>query len=195
MEPSNACKKRTGAGHRLDEEVIGRLRIGDVMVLVSAGEDPRPLPGVLAADPRRCSGCGLCELACSLYHVGSIDPVGSRIRVVEWGPDGFLPVFCQQCAQAPCRAACPVDAISWDDGTGRVVVDYRRCVSCTMCVAACPFGAMQFDRERRIVFKCDLCDGNPQCIHFCETGALTFTDAHRIQYPKMRSAACIMRRY
>jgi len=35
-----------------------------------------------------------------------------------------------------------------------------------MCVTACPFGAMSFDSIGKKVIKCDLCDGDPQCVRF-----------------------------
>jgi len=46
-----------------------------------------------------------------------------------------------------------------------------------MCVAICPFGAMSFDNLSKQVIKCDLCDGDPQCVRFCETQAVTYVDA------------------
>ena len=186
----------TPPGHAIPEETVVRLKKGDPSVLIPGDGDIQPTPKVLAVDPQKCNGCKLCEIACSLFHDGEVDPARSRIHVLEWNLKGiFLPVFCQHCADAPCRAACPKDAISWQDDWGRVVIDYDRCVSCQMCVAACPFGAIGFDKAREVVFKCDLCNGQPQCVNFCEPGALTFAYADRIPNPRIRHAAGIMRRY
>ncbi|MFO7666206.1 MAG: 4Fe-4S dicluster domain-containing protein [Desulfobacterales bacterium] len=183
-------------GHTIPEDTVVRLKKGDLSVLIPKDENIQAIPKVLAVDPQKCNGCRLCEIACSLFHDGEIDPSRSRINVVEWNLKGiFLPVFCQHCADAPCKAACPKDAILWKDDWGRVVIDYDRCVSCQMCVAACPFGAIGFDKSREVVFKCDLCGGQPQCVNFCEPGAITFTYADRIPYPRIRKAAGIMRRY
>ena len=86
-------------------------------------------------------------------------------------------------------AVCPREAIFRDDAAGRVLVDYERCISCKMCVAACPFGAMGFDAERRTVFKCDLCDGDPQCVRFCFPGALSVLPEQQQGYASARAAA------
>ena len=153
-------------------------------------------PKVLAIDPQKCNGCKLCEIACSLFHVVKLILPGHESMSSNGILEGiFLPVLCQHCADAPCKAACPKDAISWQDDWGRVVIDYDRCVSCQMCVAACPFGAIGFDKAREVVFKCDLCDGQPQCVNFCGPGALTFAYADRVPNPRIRHAAGIMRRY
>jgi Fe-S-cluster-containing dehydrogenase component len=184
------------SGRVLSDELVLRLKKGDVSALFPAEGNIQPVPRVLAADPRKCNGCKLCETACSLFHEGEINMERSRIRILNWDLEGvFLPVLCQQCAYAPCRAACPKEAISWREDWGRVMIDYDRCISCRMCAAACVFGAIRFDKAREMVFKCDLCGGQPQCVSFCEPGALTFTYADRVPFRRIREAAGIRRRY
>jgi Fe-S-cluster-containing hydrogenase component 2 len=39
------------------------------------------------------------------------------------------------------------------------------------------------------VFKCDLCDGDPQCVRFCEEKAVDFVDADEVCLLKTRDAA------
>ena len=48
------------------------------------------------------------------------------------------------------------------------------------CVKACPFGAMRVDPHTGHVFKCDLCEGDPECAKWCPTGALQFVDTKTI---------------
>jgi Fe-S-cluster-containing hydrogenase component 2 len=179
----------------LSQETIERLKSGDPAVLVQPSPKTAAHPKVLSIHPQKCNGCGLCELACSLAHCGEADPERSRIKIIDFSDrDIFLPVCCQHCADAPCKNACPKEAISWHDDWGRIMIDYQRCVSCQTCVAACPYGAVRFHRQRQMVFKCDACDGNPQCVHFCEPGALTYTDADKLQQQRTREAACRLRR-
>jgi len=35
----------------------------------------------ITVDRKRCSGCHLCELVCSLFHGGSVNPEKSAIRI------------------------------------------------------------------------------------------------------------------
>ncbi len=42
----------------------------------------------------------------------------------------------------PCKASCPVDAISMDNDD-LAVIDQERCINCAACQAACPFGAIE----------------------------------------------------
>ena len=41
----------------------------------------------------------------------------------------------------------------------------------------------------RKVFKCDLCDGDPQCVRFCDVKAVDYIDADRVAVDKKRLAA------
>ena len=145
---------------------------------------------VLKIDFEKCTGCRLCELVCAVKHAHVSNPMRSRIRVVKWEADGvYVPMACQQCQDAPCLNACPAKAIWRDAEMGRVAVDYDRCIGCRTCVSVCPFGAMHFDTLDRKVIKCDLCDGDPQCVRFCEVKAVEFVDAGDVSGHKRREAA------
>ncbi len=65
-------------------------------------------------------------------------------------------------------------AIQKELKTGLVTVDQEKCVGCKLCVLACPFGNMGFSEERHLPVKCDLCDGDPQCVFYCSPEAITF---------------------
>ena len=144
---------------------------------------------MLVVDPERCTGCRLCEITCSVKHTGFSNPARARIHVIKWDNVGFyLPMSCQQCQDAPCMAVCPKEAIYRDQELDRVMVNYDLCIGCKMCVSACPFGAMGFDADRGRVFKCDLCDGDPQCVRFCDMKAVDYVETAKLQYPKMREA-------
>jgi Fe-S-cluster-containing hydrogenase component 2 len=123
-------------------------------------------------------------------HEGVSNPARSRIKVIKWEWEGrYVPMSCQQCESAPCQAICPVKAISRDETLNRVMVDYDTCIGCRMCVAVCPFGAMGFDRLGKKVIKCDLCDGDPQCVRFCETEAVQYVEASEQNINKLLGAA------
>ena len=145
---------------------------------------------VLMIDYEKCTGCRLCELVCSVRHEGVSNPSRSRITVVKWEAEGiYIPMTCQQCEDAPCVAVCPVKALYHDEELGRVMIDYERCIGCRTCISVCPFGGMGFDWVAKRVIKCDLCDGDPQCVRFCEVGALEYVEAEKVGAFKRRGAA------
>ena len=43
--------------------------------------------------------------------------------------------------ERPCKKACPVDAITYDE-YGICVIDEKKCIQCGMCIHSCPFGAI-----------------------------------------------------
>jgi Fe-S-cluster-containing hydrogenase component 2 len=144
----------------------------------------------LYIDYQKCTGCRLCELVCAVSHDGISNPVRSRIRVMKWEEEGtYIPMACQQCQDAPCQNVCPVKAISTDEKLGRVMVDQDICIGCRSCVSICPFGAMNYNPIDRRVHKCDLCDGAPQCVLFCEVKAVDFIESGDISLLKTRAAA------
>jgi Fe-S-cluster-containing hydrogenase component 2 len=143
----------------------------------------------LKIDLEKCVGCRTCEMVCSAKHEGVISPYRSRIRVIREKEWEGVPMTCAHCQEPQCAAVCPVKAISRDETLGRTVVDYDRCIGCRMCVAACPFGAMNFDSFANRVAKCDLCDGDPECAKFCAYKTLTYVDVSELATDKRRAAA------
>ena len=145
---------------------------------------------IIVVEPSKCTGCRLCEIVCSAGKHGAVNPTRARITVVKWESVCLeTPMLCQQCEAAPCMAICPVKALTLDEVLSRVNIDYDKCIGCRFCVAVCPFGAMGIDPADRKVIKCDLCDGEPKCVAFCETKALQYVDASLVNRTKMRLAA------
>ena len=67
--------------------------------------------------------------------------------------------------------------------------DSTKCIGCRLCVAVCPFGAMNYNAIDKKVFKCDLCEGEPNCVRFCEVKAIDYVDADQLSMSKKRDAA------
>ena len=118
----------------------------------------------------RCSGCRLCEVACSLRHEGIVWPEASRIRVFMLTPGAEFPHFCVQCHDYPCVKACPYDALSTDENTGAVKVDIEKCTACGACIRACPGAIPRIHPSGDHIIICDLCDGDPECVKACTMG-------------------------
>lgn len=147
-------------------------------------------PRSLVINYEKCTGCRQCEMVCSVFHEGVSNPARARIKVEKWEWEGlYIPMTCCQCVDAPCLNICPVKAISRDGSTGVVRVDSDVCIVCRSCVAVCPFGAMGYNPRDMKVFKCDLCDGNPQCVRFCDVKAVDFLEPARESLGKKREAA------
>jgi len=127
----------------------------------------------LEINAEKCTGCRICENFCSFHHERAVWPERSRITIVAQGDEGpFTPNVCRQCEDAPCAAACPVEAITLNEITGAWVVDAEECIACGACVEACPYGAIFLDEELGVALKCDLCGGEPECAAMCPTGAI-----------------------
>lgn len=123
--------------------------------------------------PHKCVACKTCMLACSMGKTGKCSLVDANVNVVTFDEEGFYsPVACFQCEEAWCMAVCPAGAISVDPDTGAKIVDEHKCVACRMCTVACPFGNVRIRNGKSK--KCDLCDGDPRCVRFCPTHALTY---------------------
>jgi carbon-monoxide dehydrogenase iron sulfur subunit len=136
----------------------------------------------LTVHPEKCSGCRICEMACSGAHLGVFNPRKALLRIeIDRSPRIEtelsridVPVVCLQCDPAPCAEACPVEAIVKAE-TGAWVVDKERCTGCGLCVDACTQGMISVDSGQRIAIKCDLCQGSPTCVSYCPMEALVFS--------------------
>jgi carbon-monoxide dehydrogenase iron sulfur subunit len=143
----------------------------------------------LIFSPDQCTGCGLCELICSLGHTETCNPARSRIRIVRMEQKGVnIQTFCQQCEDAACIAACPVSAIAHQESTGAIEIDHELCILCDECIAACPFKAIYRDGIDEKIIACDLCGGDPRCVKYCETKAIEFLEKDPIAMQKKKDS-------
>lgn len=153
--------------------------------------------GTIEVTYSACTGCRLCEMACSIFHEGTVWPEASRIRVEQYYPGPLdIPVICHRCFERYCVASCPTEALSWDAAAEVVRLDASACVQCGACYEACPHsGAIVPHPGTKLPIQCDLCDGQPRCAEACPTGCLawvegsSFSPAHYV----LRSPAAIAR--
>ena len=138
---------------------------------------------VLVVDYDKCTGCRICEIMCSLAKSGEANPQKSRIRIIKVQEVANMipvPVVCMHCEKPPCEAVCPMGAISTDSLTKTRRIDEEKCIGCSACVYACPFGAIAVDRFVGYAFTCNLCDGDPICAKFCPTEAIQYIDSDEV---------------
>ena len=141
--------------------------------------------------PELCTGCRICEMACSFARSGEFGPFKSAIWIWKDEEKGIdLPVFCRHCLRPPCQKVCPVGApqdgpIRRDSQSGAVILSTSNgCIGCLECLRTCPFAAIRMDPQKEELVKCDLCGGQPQCVEWCPTGAIRFVAANIPDLPQ-----------
>lgn len=145
----------------------------------------------LFIDYTLCFGCYACEIACKQENNLPVGPKWISVKTV--GPRkingklvmDYIPMTCMHCSNAPCIPACPEDAIIKQDD-GIVLISSELCIGCLACLQVCPFGALQFNSERDIVEKCNLCMHRlekglkPACVQTCPAEAIYFGNINEI---------------
>jgi Fe-S-cluster-containing dehydrogenase component len=131
-------------------------------------------------DYSRCIGCQACVQACaecdthrgiSLIHLETIQ----RADSVQTAPQ-----VCMHCENPICAQVCPADAIKkTPDGVVQSALK-PRCIGCSNCVLACPFGVPRYLAAPDQMMKCDMCydrtsvGKKPMCATVCPSQALAY---------------------
>ena len=146
-------------------------------------------------DPSRCIGCQACVQACGECDTHKGTPM-IHLEFIDRGDSTqTTPVVCMHCENPTCAQVCPADAIKKTaDG---VVQSARkpRCIACSNCVLACPFGVPKMKSDFELMMKCDMCydrtsEGKrPMCATVCPSQALFFGTREEIAALRPRSRA------
>ena len=144
-------------------------------------------------DMTKCIGCRSCEVACNEQNGNPADILWRRFGEIEGGtyPDTqrhYLSMGCNHCLDADCVKGCPVDAYTKDPITGIVLHSADACIGCQYCVWNCPYSVPQFNPERGIVGKCDMCHGRltdglePACANACPEAAIEIEIVNMLEW-------------
>ena len=167
-----------------------------------------------------CIGCGSCVVACKTENNVPKEPFYFRtwverylikkddsvvIHSINGGSENisdgikekdilrsfFVPKLCNHCDNPPCAQVCPVGA-TFKTEDGIVLVDEYRCIGCSYCLQACPYGARYIHPSTRTADKCTLCYHRinkglaPVCVEVCPTQARVFGDLESGASPLVR---------
>ena len=159
--------------------VLGHA-VDSVTDRLGSGQYIRP-PGALpeAAFLAACTRCGECERVCP---VQAIHMLGTETGLAAGTPALDVNLrACVMCADMPCAAACPTDALEVPDSLwadvrmARIEINIDRCIAyqdmeCGVCARTCPVGndALALDAIGRPVVGA-ACTGCGVCINACVT--------------------------
>ncbi|WP_325392299.1 4Fe-4S dicluster domain-containing protein [Desulfitobacterium sp.] len=132
-------------------------------------------------------GCHACTAACKVEN--GVPNGNFRIWVEEGEKEIVpnqmaslkLPRQCNQFRKAPCERVCPVGATYYSED-GVVLIDSKRCIGCSFCVAACPYDARFINPKTHSAEKCTFCYHRlevgllPACVSTCVGNARIFGD-------------------
>lgn len=152
-------------------------------------------------DPSRCIGCRACEAACRECDTHK----GESMIMIDFNERAWSvatqPTLCMHCEDpvAPCAQVCPAVAILITPDGVVQQAEPSRCIGCSNCVYACPFGVPKFDTEAKLMKKCNLCydrtsrDLAPWCAVACPTQAIWYGNYEEFVGARQGSAVNVTR--
>jgi formate dehydrogenase iron-sulfur subunit len=151
-------------------------------------------------DMTQCIGCKCCVVACNEQNGNPADINWRRVGEVEggWFPETYrlhLSMGCNQCLEPSCLIGCPVEAYTKDQVTGIVQHSADTCIGCQYCTWNCSYGVPQYNPERGVVGKCDMCyerlaEGRePACVDACPEGAIRIEIVKTVEWRREYSKA------
>jgi ferredoxin len=110
-------------------------------------------------------GCKLCQVACSLQHTGTVNPLRSRIRVFV-GEEVCLPVIAGPYTEAACNSK------------ENMMINGQEVDGCVVCRASCPVNPLSKNRIRG--YRSSVISAEtrriPSASRWCDPDALTLVD-------------------
>jgi DMSO reductase iron-sulfur subunit len=190
-DPTNSIVRLTENGLELFPVVTPQVEVKTSLIPqrhLEPGEQYR-----FHFDMTKCIGCRSCEVACNEQNNTPADLRWRRIGEIEGGTypntDRFyLSMGCNHCLSADCIKGCPVDAYTKDPVTGIVLHSADACIGCQYCVWNCPYSVPQFNPERGVVGKCDMCHGRltdglePACVNACPESAIEIEIVNQLEW-------------
>jgi DMSO reductase iron-sulfur subunit len=151
---------------------------GTALPVCSPGEQYR-----FHFDMTKCIGCKCCVVACNEQNGNPADILWRRVGEIEGGAyphtrRHYLSMGCNHCLEPTCLTGCPVNAYTKDSVTGIVRHSADACIGCQYCTWNCSYGVPQYNPERGVVGKCDMCYNRlaqgqqAACVTACPEGAI-----------------------
>jgi len=137
-------------------------------------------------DPERCIGCQACINACAECDTHRGVPMITVDFLDRANSIATVPAICMHCDDPTCAEVCPADAIKkGEDGVVQSALK-PRCIGCSNCVLACPFGIPKMMAKLELMMKCDMCydrtsvGKRPMCATVCPSQALAYVTPEQI---------------
>ena len=138
-------------------------------------------------DPSRCIVCESCVSACAECETHRGHPMIHMDFIDRESTIATVPTVCMHCDRPTCAEVCPADAIKrTEDGVVQSAMK-PRCIACSNCVLACPFGVPKMKSELEQMMKCDMCydrtssGKRPMCATVCPSQALAYVPLEELQ--------------
>ena len=138
--------KMAATAHHPNITVLTHSEIEQIVQNGNGGFFAKLFKNSTYVDPAACTGCGECELACTVAIPDqfNFNLAARRAAYIPYPQAVPKKALIERHGSSPCIYACPAHLYELNEESGEMQVEFAGCLECGTCMIACIYGSVNW---------------------------------------------------